>query len=125
MKTRKLLLVLILGLVGFGANAQTFAPTGATWTYSQWHFMSPLIDTFKIRSVGDTIIQSKQCKILLKNEIGCDLREPKEFMYSDSGKVFFYDTSRHSFQMLYNFMQMLGIHLLSILGIFLAMIPLL
>ena len=80
-----------------------WAPIGAKWIYTMTFNMSNNIDTFVIRSVGDTSIQGHLCKILQKNTGLCDLRPIKEFMYEDSGKVFFYDNSRNIFQMLYDF----------------------
>ena len=107
---KKYFLIIIINLlfskVSFTQNE--WAPIGAKWTYTQTFYMSTSIDTFTIMSVGDTIIQSHQCKILIKSDEICDCRPLREFMYSDSGKVFFYDNSRNSFQMLYNFNANIG-----------------
>jgi len=80
-----------------------WAPIGAKWTYTMTFNMSNNIDTFVIRSVGDTSIQGHLCKILQKNAGLCDLRPLREYMYEDNSKVFFYDNSRNIFQMLYDF----------------------
>ena len=80
-----------------------WAPIGAKWTYSLTFVMSNDIDTFVVRSVGDTSIQGHLCKILKKSAGLCDLRPIIEYMYEDSGKVFFYDNSRNIFQILYDF----------------------
>ncbi len=85
------------------ANCQNWAPTGAKWTYTETFYMTSSQDTLTIRSIGDTVIQSHQCKVLKRSGGTCDLRPMYEYMYSDSGKVYFYDSYRDSFQLLYNF----------------------
>lgn len=80
-----------------------WAPDGSVWTYTQTFVFSSRIDTLVIRTVGDTVIQDKECKILQRSAGTCDLRPWKEYMYSDSGKVFFYDGLRDEFQKLYDF----------------------
>jgi len=84
-------------------QAQDWAPEGSKWTYTLSYAMSGGIDKLVIRSVGDTVIQGKSCHILHKSTIVCDELGFTEFMYSDNGKVYFYDVSRLKFQMLYNF----------------------
>ncbi len=88
--------------------SQEWAPVGAKWIFTYKFYMSASIDTLVIRSIGDTVIQTHKCKILIKNHTTCDTRSGKEYMYSDSGKVFFYDVSRSDFQMLYNFNAKVG-----------------
>jgi hypothetical protein len=95
------LLVLVLSGSQF-LKAQEWAPVGAKWTYTLSFATSGDIDTLLIRSISDTIIQGKQCKILRKTTGVCDDRGIKEYMYSDSGKVYFFDDSRLRFQMLFN-----------------------
>ena len=84
------------------SKAQTWAPVGSKWTYTLSSATSGNVDTLLIRSIGDTLIQGKQCKILRKTTEVCDSRGIKEYMYSDSGKVYFFDGSRLKFQMLFN-----------------------
>ena len=97
--------IFLLSLLFWGtllSNAQTWAPVGSKWTYTFGFAWQGQVDTLVIRSIGDTLIQGKQCKILHKSMSVCDLRNAKEYMYSDSGKVYFYDNSRSKFQMLFN-----------------------
>ncbi len=103
-------IILITAIVIFFCNSlfSQWAPVGAKWTYTETFYMSTAIDTFTIRSIGDTAIQSHQCKILKKSAGICDCRPIREYIYEDSGKVFFYDNSRNSFQMLYNFNANIG-----------------
>lgn len=98
-------LLIGIGFLILGINissAQTWAPIGAKWSYTLRFAFSGEVDTLVVRSTGDTIIQGKQCRILKKNITTCDERGIYEYMYSDSGKVFFFDNSRSKFQMLFN-----------------------
>ncbi|MCX6306606.1 MAG: T9SS type A sorting domain-containing protein [Bacteroidetes bacterium] len=103
MNIRKVLfgIGLLISVIG-QSQAQTWAPVGAKWTYTLSFAFSPDVDTLVIRSVGDTVIQGKHCRILHKSMAVCDLRGPDEYMYSDSGRVYFYDASRAEFQMLFD-----------------------
>jgi hypothetical protein len=84
--------------------AQEWAPIGAKWTYTGTYYMSSTQDTFLIKSIGDTIIQAHQCKILVMSHGNCNtVGSTMKCMYSDSSKVYFFDQSRNIFQMLYNF----------------------
>jgi len=104
MKKRMILIALIMLFALIKGNSQKeWAHGGAKWTYTQTFFFSPRIDTLTIRAIGDTLIQGHNCKILKRSFANCDGRPLKEYMYSDNGKVYFYDHSRASFQMLYNF----------------------
>jgi hypothetical protein len=104
MKKQSFLFSILMLLMLINAKSQNeWAPVGTKWTYTQTFFFSAKIDTLIIRSTGDTVIQSHQCRILKKSMINCDFRPLKEYMYSENGKVFFYDNSRNKFQMLYNF----------------------
>lgn len=84
---------------------QGFAPIGATWYYSEGFVFSGDIGYSKIESIGDTIINSKSCKILKKSKIeGCSNRSYIELFHeNDSGEVFFYDNDLGIFQKLYDF----------------------
>jgi hypothetical protein len=104
-KTAILILTLFFSII---ANCQTWAPVGAKWTYTEFFFGGPGNDTMTIRSIGDTLIQGKICRILEKNSWLCDIRSTKEYTYEDSGKVYFYDNFRNTFQMLYNFNSNVG-----------------
>jgi hypothetical protein len=89
-------------------KAQYWAPAGAIWHYTVWHFFSPLIDYQRIESVGDTVINGTPCKILQKNIGVCDVQPDREYMYDSSGYVFFWDPDTSSFALLYNFNAIAG-----------------
>jgi hypothetical protein len=105
---KKILFIISFLLLTIIADCQNWAPIGAKWTYTQTFASSFAKDTIVIKSIGDTIIQGKNCKILKKSDVVCDDRPFKEYMYSDSGKVFFYDDLKNRFQMLYNFNAQVG-----------------
>jgi len=104
MKKHIFLFACIMLFMLIPAKSQSeWAPVGAKWTYTQTFYFSSRIDTLVIRSIGDTIIHGKNCKILKRNKLNCDLRPMYEYMYSESGKVYYYDIQIDLFQMLYNF----------------------
>ncbi|MEI6817024.1 MAG: T9SS type A sorting domain-containing protein [Bacteroidota bacterium] len=63
MKTRRLLLVLFLVMIGFGANAQPWAQPGATWYYSYEGLTE--MGYHKIEKTNDTLIGGILCDNLL------------------------------------------------------------
>ncbi|MEI6766857.1 MAG: T9SS type A sorting domain-containing protein [Bacteroidota bacterium] len=88
-----------------------FAPIGAVWKYRCMSAFDTSLHTCSLNSVADTIIQGRQCKILKKNVLGgCDYRGFTEYMYSDSGKVFFFDSNRNIFQLLFDINANVGDH---------------
>ena len=86
--------------------SQGWAPTGATWHYTQISFSGPLVTFSTVQSIGDTIILGIPCKKLSGG--GCGYYGPEFFIYSDSGKVFFYDTYYSRFELLYDFTAVQG-----------------
>lgn len=98
MKT--LLLFLLFSTQTF---AQTWAPIGAKWTYTQ-STINPNYTTFKtFESISDTSINGQSCKILTVIEnIGPGFSITyQEFTYSDSNKVYFY--KNNDWCLLYDF----------------------
>jgi hypothetical protein len=86
-----------------GIQAQSnWAPIGATWMYRYVVTFTQDTSTCYIKSVGDTIIQGRQCRIFIKNHTGCDERTLTEYMFADSGKIYFFDPQRNIFQLLFN-----------------------
>ncbi|MFZ4522696.1 MAG: T9SS type A sorting domain-containing protein [Bacteroidales bacterium] len=109
MKISNLFVGIGLMILSIGhSHAQNWAPVGAKWTYTLTFAFSPDVDTLVVRSVGDTIIQGKQCRKLHKSMIVCDLRGADEYMYADNGRVCFYDASREEFQMLFDMNAQVG-----------------
>lgn len=110
MKKKLLILIFILPLIAVGQN---WSPTGATWYYG----FSAIWTTegyYKIEYVGDTTINSIQCKKLLKTFYSHDLAFQTmdtiaigtEYTYADNDKVYIY--KHNQFYTLYNFSAQVG-----------------
>jgi hypothetical protein len=57
-------------LLVHSAIAQDFAPIGAEWYYTERHAFSGDITFLKISSIKDTIVNQKNCRILLNEASG-------------------------------------------------------
>jgi hypothetical protein len=103
-------IIIILFCFYIDIYCQAFAPIGATWYYTVSFAFEGDIRYSKIESIGDTIINSKSCKILKKSiREGCSNRSYIEFFHeNDSGEVFFYDSGLVTFQKLYDFNAVVG-----------------
>lgn len=109
---KKLLFLFLFSTFTFFANGQTWAPVGAKWYYNHFPGAQPFLTV--IESVGDTTINSKQCKILKTYEIVKAMDStfqyhwdtincPIQYTFLESGIVYFYDLSKNDFNKLYNF----------------------
>jgi hypothetical protein len=97
----KPLLFIILICVLNTLKAQDFAPLHAEWYYERMAFGWPgTVNFIKITSTGDTAIIEKQCNILTIEESGF---KQYEFIYNDSNRVFWYNSSKNKFTKLYDF----------------------
>lgn len=85
------------------AFAQTWAPIGAKWTYTQ-HTIQRNYTTFKTYdSVGDTVISGQPCKILtIVENMGPGFADTSQrYTYSENNRVYFYKDP--SWCLLYDF----------------------
>lgn len=103
---KKFLLISISFLLTLHSLTQDWAPIGANWHYSEefsfWNEYDE--DYIKFESVKDTLIEGKSCrKITKRHQIVCNDRPNIEYMYSENGKVYFFDPNFNTFQMLYDF----------------------
>ena len=92
---------LFLFLFLFSANAQDFAPIGATWHYNKifWWPGPDLEHYTKIEAVSDTVIDGKTCVKLTKEfPLFCNNRPSEEFVYMENDTVYFYDTTFLNFK---------------------------
>src|SRR5690606_6170088 len=96
------ILYLVLIVLGSKLNAQNIYPNGAKWYYNQPSIFSPDINFSTLEVIGDTVINSIPCKKLNKLS-GCDFLSGLVFIYSDSNKVYFFNSSLQSFKLLYDF----------------------
>lgn len=78
-----------------------FAPVGAYWYYTNIpSFFSLYQNYVKVESIGDTIIQRKNCRRLTKKRVNA--AEKEEFLYI-SGDTVYRLSDNNKFYVLYNF----------------------
>jgi hypothetical protein len=102
MKKTLVLLALSLPFVSTNSYSQTWAPVGATWTYTVTFASSYAVDYGILTSVKDTVIDSQNCKEIQYQQ-GGDCNYASSFMYGDSDRVYFYDPPSDKFNLLYDF----------------------
>lgn len=99
----KQILISILVLITLQNYAQTFAPIGATWHYSQ-RTINPDVTSFKtIESISDTMIDGILCKKMIEVErfYYDTISIAYHYMYSEDDSVFF--RYQDNFNLLYDF----------------------
>jgi len=105
-------LTLIISLAKTQAQP-TFAPIGATWVYKysdSWGG-GP---TCYIKSIRDTSILGKQCKITSVDNSGCQNSFFGGPIYSENGRVYFYMAIDNQFHLLYDINKNVGSHFATI-----------
>lgn len=101
---KKILWLSIILAISFNLSSQDFAPIGAEWHYTEKFVFSGNINYLKISSIEDTLIQGKNCKKLLKEEIlECSTRPHIEYVYSEDSVIYYWDNDFNEFQKLYDF----------------------
>ncbi|MFZ4741884.1 MAG: T9SS type A sorting domain-containing protein [Bacteroidales bacterium] len=103
---KKIILTLVFLSFLVISFAQIWAPLGATWYYKTYSPMDGLSWNAEIKSVGDTIIHGKNCKILKSNGVGVCTFTPGYnpfFISQDTAKVYYYNRSLNRFCLLYDF----------------------
>jgi hypothetical protein len=115
---KKFLLIFGFIISGTMTFAQTdWAPVGAKWFYNNYSGGPEYLTI--IESIGDTIINTRPCKILETYEITSEMDStganrwdtlycPKQFTYMDSSIVYLYDFAKNNFDVLYNFNATMG-----------------
>jgi len=88
--------------------SQSWAPVGATWYYSIGVIYFPYIKYVQFQSVGDTLINGKDCSIIkyIDGEFGYWFLPGSSqtvYSYSDSGKVYVFDPNNNAFSLTYDF----------------------
>lgn len=116
-KVTKYLFLFFLTCFQTVINGQTWAPTGAKWYYNNYGGSYQFLTI--IESIGDTVINTKQCKILKAYEIDAVMDStgnshwdtlfcPMQYSYYDSGIVYLFDLSINNFNTLYDFTETNG-----------------
>lgn len=86
------------------AAAQTWAPIGAKWTYSQHFVTGPDSSLYILECVTDSLIQGHTCSVLQGNFNGCFFPgSGRAFTYASGDSVFLFDEERQDFGLLYAF----------------------
>jgi len=92
-----------------GFSQDPWPPLGAKWYYGETHAFSPEISFMTMESVGDSIVDGKLCRILVKSSTSCDNRPQVEFIHvNNSGELYFYDSDLPGFQKLLDFEAEIG-----------------
>ena len=108
---RKIFCFLYFLFVYAKGYSQNWAPTGSIWHYGILEsFFSQDQGYLKVESIGDTLIQGNQCKILHKTRFNAFTHalsdEGDDYMYSQNNMV--YHFMNDTFYTLYNFNAMPG-----------------
>ena len=104
MKTKHFAIILLLLIPLNWAICQDFAPVGAEWHYTERYAFFWNKETYVyIRSIGDTVIKGKNCRILENNGgLACTFHNEKDYVYSEDSITYFYVPEIDSFQILYD-----------------------
>lgn len=97
-------LLLILSFLSFTSfvSAQSWAPTGAKWTFGIGWAFTPYVEYCEWVSTGDTLVEGRLCKLIKRNcgEVVGDISD-KLITYEDSNIVYWYNMNQ--FTVLYDF----------------------
>lgn len=103
---RTLSILASCALVASVIQAQEFAPLGSTWHYKNIEAISGLYEGYlKITTIGDTLIQGRQCRILEKLEYrtnGAVVHEGFHYLSVEGDTVWRY-ADDGQFYIIYNF----------------------
>ena len=101
MKTPTLFFLMLFA--GTSLIAQSFAPVGATWHYSERFAFSGAVDYIRFTAEMDTMVNNQLCSKITKRHKLLNGRPQTEFLFSRNDTVFFLDTTFNEFQILYDF----------------------
>lgn len=85
------------------SNSQDVFIDGLQWEYNMTSFSDPTLRSNKLRIIGDTVIQRKDCKILEREFVSCNSRPKREYLYMEDQQVYYYHFNDRKFQPLYDF----------------------
>jgi hypothetical protein len=110
MKTKLTLLLAVMYLTGL--SQVEFAPIGAEWYYNfREEMQSPATGYYTLKSVKDTIIGSKECKVLLRTLVsskGIASNDGQSIIYHNTNENKIYRYLYGNFYLLYDFNKVKG-----------------
>ena len=102
------IITIILLCLNNSLISQNWFEVGSKWHYTHVYFFQSLVDYNLIEVVKDTIIADVECKMITREKISCDLRPFVEYMYEDSGQIFYWAEEEETFKLLYDFSKEVG-----------------
>ena len=101
---KSLTFFIFLGLSIAYSQAQSFAPIGATWHYTEKFAFETYSSYLYIEATKDTVFKGKTCRVLENNGgLDCAFHNEMDFVYTEDSVVYIYTPEIDSFQVLYNF----------------------
>lgn len=102
MKT-KLYGLIILVIVNFThLNCQEWLPIGTNWKYENFD-MGGVFGINKYQIIDEVEIKGKLCSAIKKSNTSCDNRPIVEYLYKEANKIYYYEESQDTFNLLYDF----------------------
>lgn len=105
---KNLLIILLLSGIQTTMFSQSLLEDGVEWRYNYYRFAEGLIGYNSCSIEGDTLIDGKNCKKYIKTYGSCDLRPTVEYLYEEDKMVYYYDTMKQKFSMIYDYSAELG-----------------
>ena len=99
----KLLVVVLLVILNFtNLYSQGWLPIGASWNYTNTSWgLKAGINKYEV--IAEIEIKGKTCSVIEKSNTSCDNRPLTEYLYKEDDKVFYYEESQDTFNLLYDF----------------------
>lgn len=96
-------LLLVFGALLFAGlvSGQNFAPLNAEWHFQSYSTSPHEKDYFKVRAVGDTVLEGKNAVVLEYKRREELIPQAEVILYEDSNRVYFYEDG--DFKLLYDF----------------------
>ena len=108
MKTKFAILLLFQLLFIGNSFSQDFAPIGATWYFPETFSFSGDIGVVTFSSIGDTIIQNKQAKIVYKDTWTCYGEAKDYYFHQSNDSIYKYVPSTDTFELSFIFNAAVG-----------------
>jgi hypothetical protein len=99
---KQLTFILTLLLFTTIVSGQTWAPTGAKWTFGVGFAFSPSVEFREWTSTGDTLVSGHICKLIKRNGSSVISDNSNQLItYEDSNRIYWYNINQ--FTILYDF----------------------